>query len=294
MDQTSSLVIVNTRRHAKELFKVAKVKCPEYSVYHLSAQMCPRHRTVVLDVIKELLRFGKPCLLISTQLVEAGVDIDFPCVFREIAGADSLAQAAGRCNREGRMKGLGKVFFFESAEDYALPGFLQMAAAKGNEVLSLSEFSDDPLAPAVVTRYFSLLYDAYRDNQDRLSVLTELLPSTFPRTTTDFLVYKFRTLGENFHLINEPSTSVFIPYGDEGFALCEKLRTTYAIGEQRQIARKLQRFAVSLRSPTPVNREGKPIAEYVHDAYWILTNPTINYDSDFGIVLEDKNEFLSI
>lgn len=290
----SALVIVNTRRHARELFKAARVKFSERPVFHLSAQMCPEHRSEILETVKGLLRFGKPCVLISTQLIEAGVDIDFPCVFREIAGADSLAQAAGRCNREGRMAGLGQVFFFESAEDYSLPGFLGMAAAKGNEILSLPQFSGDLLNPVAVTQYFKLLYDTYRDNQDRINVLTSLIPPDYPTKRRDMLVYKFRTLGKDFHLIDEPSTSVFIPYGSEGLTLCEKLRGTYAIGEQREIARKLQRYAVSLRNPSPCNRDGNPIAELVHDVYWVLTNPHINYDPDFGIVLEDKNEFLSL
>ena len=290
----SALVIVNTRRHARELFKAAREKFLERPVLHLSAQMCPEHRSEILETIKGFLRSGKPCVLISTQLIEAGVDIDFPCVFREIAGADSLAQAAGRCNREGRMAGLGQVFFFDSAEDYSLPGFLGVAAAKGNEVLSLPQFSDDLLNPVAVTQYFKLLYDVYRDNQDRLNVLTSLIPPDYPMKRRDMLVYKFRTLGKDFRLIDEASTSVFIPYGLEGLALCEKLRGTYAIGEQRAIARKLQRYAVSLRSPTPSNRDGNPIAELVHDVYWVLTNPQINYDADLGIVLEDKNEFLSL
>ena len=290
----SALAIVNTRRHAKELFKSARDRFSDRPVFHLSAQMCPEHRSEVLEIVKNLLLSKKPCLLVSTQLIEAGVDIDFPCVFREIAGADSLAQAAGRCNREGRMYGLGQVFFFESAEDFSLPGFLRVAAAKGNEVLALPEFSDDLLAPSAVTRYFGLLYDAYSGNQDRLFVLTELLPDAFPTTRRDMLVYKFRTLGETFHLIDEPSTSVFVPYGAEGRALCEKLRETYAVGEQREIARKLQRYVVSLRSPSPSNCEGKPIAELIHDAYWVLTDPSTNYDLNFGIVLEDKNEFRCI
>ena len=290
----TALVIVNTRRHARCLFEAAEKRFPDRPVFHLSAQMCPQHRADILGAARGLLRFGKPCLLVSTQLIEAGVDIDFPCVFREIAGADSVAQAAGRCNREGRLAGLGNVFLFESAEDFALPGFLNVAAAKGNEVLSLPDFADDLLNPAAVTRYFSLLYDVYRDNQDRLGVLTDLLPATFPEKPRDLLAYKFRTLGESFHLINEPSTSVFVPYGTEGLALCEKLRGTYAVGEQRDIARKLQRYAVSLRNTAPCNREGRPIAELVHDVYWVLTNPDINYDPDFGIVLEDKNAYLSV
>ena len=290
----AALVIVNTRRHARDLFEVARKRCTARPVFHLSAQMCPRHRVEILNVVKGLLRFGKPCLLVSTQLIEAGVDIDFPCVFREMAGADSLAQAAGRCNREGRLPELGHVFFFESSEYLPPPGFLRRAAEKGKEVLSLQAFADDLLVPEAVTRYFELLYKDQEQSLDRLSVLTDLIPPAMPTDRNDFLVYKFRTLGESFRLISEPSTSVFVPYGDEGRALCEKLRGSYAIGEQREIVRKLRRFSVGLRTPNPSNRDGNPIAELVHDTYWVLTSPETNYDEDLGIVFADKNEFLSL
>lgn len=294
---SSALVIVNTRRHARELFEAACVRFPERPVFHLSAQMCPKHRTEILDIVKGLLHFGKPCLLVSTQLIEAGVDIDFPCVFREMAGADSLAQAAGRCNREGKLPEPGNVFFFESAETYSLPGFLAAAAAKGTEVISLPEFADDPLSPELVTRYFELLYRFYGDSPqglDRLSVLTNLIPPAMPASRDDFLVYKFRTLGEQFHLISEPSIQVFVPYGDEGRRLCEKLRGTYATGEQRQIVRKLQRYAVSLRGPEPRDEDGNLIAELVHGTWWVLTSLDQYYDKNFGIRKQAACDLLSV
>ncbi len=292
--QSAALVIVNTRRHARELFEFARTRFPERQIFHLSAQMCPQHRTEVLNLVKNLLSSNKSCLLVSTQLIEAGVDIDFPCVFREMAGADSLAQAAGRCNREGRMHKPGQVLFFESSEDFPPPGFLATAAAKGREVLALSEFANDLLAPSLVTRYFELLYDDQKQSLDRISVLTDLIPPTTPRDRDDFLVYKFRTLGEQFHLISEPSISVFVPYGDEGRELCEALRDTYAVGEQRKIARKLQRYAVSLRGPEPRDENGNLLAELVHETWWVLTSPEQYYDKDFGICKQAKTDYLGI
>lgn len=293
-EHPSALVVVNTRRHARELFEAARVRFPERPVFHLSAQMCPQHRAEILETVKGLLRFGKPCLLVSTQLIEAGVDIDFPCVFRELAGADSLAQAAGRCNREGRLHGPGHVFFFESSENHAPPGFLAVAAAKGGEVLSLPEFADDILAPDLVTRYFELLYADQKQSLDRLSVLSALIPPAMPAGRNDFLVYKFRTLGAQFHLISEPSVSVFVPYGGEGKLLCEKLRGSYAIGEQRKLARKLRRYAVSLRGPEPRDGNGNLLAELVHGTWWVLTSPEQYYDKDFGICNQDKKDLLEL
>lgn len=293
-ENQSALLIVNTRRHAREMFEAAVARFPERRVFHLSAQMCPQHRTEILSCVKELLRSRKPCLLISTQLIEAGVDIDFPCVFREMAGADSLSQAAGRCNREGRLSEPGRVFFFESSEYHSPPGFLASAAAKGNEVLSLEEFQDDLLSPELVTRYFELIYSDQKQSLDRLSVLTDMIPPSMPKDRDSFLVYKFRTLGQQFHLISEPSISVFIPYGDEGRWLCEKLRNTYATGEQRKLARKLQRYAVSIRGPEPLDEDGNPMAEQVHDTWWVLSNVEQYYDKDIGICKQAKNNFLNI
>ena len=296
-DHSSALVVVNTRRHARELFEAARARFSKRPVFHLSAQMCPQHRAEILSFVKELLRSGKPCLLVSTQLIEAGVDIDFPCVFREMAGADSLAQSAGRCNREGRLPEPGRVFFFESSENHSPPGFLAMAAAKGGEVLALQESADDLLSPNLVTRYFELLYRFYfNDKQglDRLSVLSDLIPPSTPKCRDDFLVYKFRTLGEQFHLISEPSISVFVPYGEEGRQLCEELRRTYATGEQRKLARKLQRYSVGLHGPKPLDENGNPLAELVHDTWWVLTNPEQYYDKDFGICKQAKTDYLGV
>ena len=290
----SALVVVNTRRHARELFEAARKRGPERPVFHLSAQMCPQHRAEILDTVKGLLRRGGPCLLVSTQLIEAGVDIDFPCCFRELAGADSLAQAAGRCNREGRLPSPGRVFFFESSENHSPPGFLATAAAKGNEVLALPAFADDLLAPALVTRYFELLYADREQSLDRLSVLSDMLPPTLPAKRGDFLAYKFSTLGNSFRLISDSSVTVFVPYGTEGRRLCEELRGAFAPGDRRRIVRKLARYAVSLHGPEPRGADGRPIAELVHGTWWVLTSPELHYDKDFGISNQAKTDYLGI
>jgi len=122
------LCIVNTRGHARRIFE--RIRDGEEGCYHLSALMCPEHRTATLNKIRSALLDGSPCRVISTQLIEAGVDIDFPVVFRSAAGIDSIAQAAGRCNREGKLLEGGQVFVF-LPEDGTLPGHFRQANISG-------------------------------------------------------------------------------------------------------------------------------------------------------------------
>lgn len=295
-DERQALVVVNTRRHARELYQKASAALEDRPVFHLSAQMCGVHRSDVLNQVRALLAEDKPCLLVSTQLIEAGVDIDFPCVFRDMAGIDSLTQAAGRCNREGRLPDGGRVVLFESA-DYPLPGgTLRTAAQQGWLTLQLPEIADDLLGVRSVEKYFSLLYSGAQkgdaNGMDKYGVLTALLPRKCPRTQDDMLCFKFKTLGETFRLIDSNTTTVIIPYGEEGRDLCEQLRRLFDPSERRDIVRKLQRYTVSLYGCEPLDRDGRPIAERVHDAYWVLTSPEQYYSEDFGVTTEPQEIFL--
>ncbi|WP_419607186.1 CRISPR-associated helicase Cas3', partial [Thiolapillus sp.] len=146
----SVLVIVNTRRQARELHALL----PPGTI-HLSALMCGEHRSDVIAGIKQKLNNGEPMRVVSTQLVEAGVDLDFPVVYRALAGLDSIAQAAGRCNREGRLAS-GEVVVFVPPEP-APPGMMRRAAAKTVSVLAGN--GDDPLARSNFSTFFRLFYD---------------------------------------------------------------------------------------------------------------------------------------
>jgi CRISPR-associated endonuclease/helicase Cas3 len=142
-----ALCVVNTRKHARVLYELLQI---QEGVHHLSALMCPAHRNQVLNRIREELREELPCRVISTQLIEAGVDIDFPIVFRSAAGIDSLAQAAGRCNREGKIEDGGRVFVFIPEE--GLPaGHFRQAAETAEMVL---RHHRDPLSISAVEEYF--------------------------------------------------------------------------------------------------------------------------------------------
>jgi CRISPR-associated endonuclease/helicase Cas3 len=133
LENDKVLCIVNTRKHAKNLFEKLKTA---NGVYHLSTMMCPKHRREVLQEIRDVLQIDTaPCRVISTQLIEAGVDVDFPIVYRSSAGIDSIVQSAGRCNREGKLK-IGEIKVFETIEDYGkVKGWLQKTASVGEEVI---------------------------------------------------------------------------------------------------------------------------------------------------------------
>lgn len=297
-DEPCALVVVSTRRHARGLFLKAQKRFSERMVRHLSAQMCGQHRSDILEEIKRCISVGGSCLLVSTQLIEAGVDIDFPCVCRELAGADSLVQAAGRCNREGRLRGYGRFIVFESS-DYPIPGgYLRMAAQKGAETLGLAELQEDMLGEKTVARYFSMLYaDIQKGNamgMDKYNVLGGLLPRNRPTDLAAMFAFKFRELGEKFKLIDTCNCSMIIPYGEEGNALCEQLRKTYAPSEQRLLVRKLQRYTVSLYGCEPIDKEGNLLADKVHDCYWVMTSPKQYYSSEFGVLTEPKEVSLQV
>ncbi len=224
----SVLCIVNRRDDCRHLFEAM----PEGTI-HLSALMCGAHRSQRIAEIKRRLKDDVPTRVISTQLVEAGVDVDFPVVYRALAGLDSIAQAAGRCNREGRMPGLGKVVVFVPPSKTP-PGHLRQAAEKGRQLLA--ERTDDPLSPDRFTRFFEELYWLKGDGLDRHDILGDLQAG-------GGLEIRFRTAANKFHIIDEAGQApVLVRYG-EGGKLIDVLAHK---GPERWLLRKLQRYTVNL------------------------------------------------
>ena len=157
----SALAIVNTVRHAAELFTALH----DPDAFHLSTRMCGAHRRDVLAEIRQRLRGDQPCRVVSTQLVEAGVDIDFPVVFRALGPLDRIAQAAGRCNREGRLPDKGRVVVFQP-EDDSMPGGAYRTGTDVTETMrseGLIDFTD----PTTFDTYFRILFaDTDADERD--------------------------------------------------------------------------------------------------------------------------------
>ena len=206
--EQGALCVVNTRQDARDLYaELAKRKGD--AAFHLSTWMCPAHRRDVITQIRERLKAKVPTYVVSTSLIEAGVDLDFPAVFRALAGLDSLAQAAGRCNREGKLA-RGQVYIFEAPKPCVM-GTLQKAIFAAN---LLSEgLEEAPHHPAAFTAFFKEYFNGLNDRgEDLLKKLQN------PRNL------RFRDVSEHFRMIpGEGEETIFVPYGESHAVLAEAL-----------------------------------------------------------------------
>lgn len=227
------LCIVNRRQDCRDLHDLM----PEGTI-HLSALMCGAHRSDVIAQIKQRLQNGQPIRVISTQLVEAGVDIDFPVVYRAMAGLDAIAQAAGRCNREGALEANGQVHVFVPPTDPPR-GMLSDAEQAGREVLRQLAPEKHPLDPDCMTRYFQCFYNRVARHDAGYDEGDILRDKLCPNRGFEFA---FRSASEAFQLIQDGYRPVIVPYGN-GAELIERLRAGY-IG--RDTLRQAQRFTVTL------------------------------------------------
>lgn len=221
------LCIVNTRRDCHDLFSLM----PEGTI-HLSALMCGAHRSKIIAEIKTRLAAGSPIRVISTQLVEAGVDIDFPVVYRALAGFDSIAQAAGRCNREGKLP-VGEVHVFTPPKP-APVGLLRKGEDTTKELRAIDL---DPNQPDAFTRYFDLFYS-------RLNTTGEIeFHDLLVKDVNPDLHFQFRTAAEKFRLIDDTAQRpVIVRYGDSDKWI-QRLRFE---GPHRELMRRLQRYTVNI------------------------------------------------
>ncbi len=235
------LCIVGTRAQARDLFKSLQASTDPTTLFHLSALMCPAHRTARLAEIKAALKAG-PCRVVATTVVEAGVDIDFPVVWRQMAGLDSIAQAAGRCNREGRQaKEDARVHLFE-VEGWNSIRELRPNEAAAREVL---RHHDDPLGLTAMRAYFEALYDmraqGQRDGLDREGIMA----MTNARAAK--CEWPFADIANAYKLIESAMEPVIVPWDDPAVAALAELADPSIASENiRGAARKLQPYIVNI------------------------------------------------
>ncbi len=263
------LCIVNTRTHARKLYDALK---KTENCYHLSARMCPVHRRKKIAEIKECLKEGKDCRVISTQLIEAGVDIDFPVVYRTMTGIDSIAQAAGRCNREGKLP-MGDVFVFKSTERHGkATSWQNLTAEVGEMVLKKDE---DPLSLSTVSAYFRQLYRYKAEGGlDEKKILM-----AFEERSGE-LAFPFEDVGDAFSIIEEGTKDLIIPYDDTALTTIQDLRDTDC---PWRYVRQLQGYNVSIYQNEFRELERSKGVEFIGDRFYVLKSRD-DYSDETGLM----------
>ncbi len=266
-----ALAIVHKRRDAQDLWRACESMQPREQI-HLSAAMCPHHRREVLARIRRLLLEGEPCRVVSTQLVEAGVDVDFPVVYRAMAGLESLAQSAGRCNREGRLENGGRFVVFNPPTEP--PGLLKLhrdiarARLAAEPRLDLSE-------PETFRKYFDQLYATRNLDTRGIQTLRSSL--------------RFREVASTFRMIDDAGETVFVPHGEQGR---EAIRVLRYGGINRGVLRDLQPFGVSVFPHALMELRRQGAVELIHESIWVLVSD-LHYDANLGLVFEaDPTEMI--
>ncbi len=265
-----ALCIVNTRKHAKGLFD----QLTGDGCFHLSTLMCPTHRKEILTTIRELLKSGQPCRVISTQVMEAGIDVDFPVGYRALAGLDSIIQAAGRVNREAKNAN-GDMFVFDPETPFIkkTPIFIKQGASVAINILR--DFSDDPASVQAIDTYFKMLNNL----QDKNAFDVKKILSYFKNTGE--LDFDFKKAAEEFSLIENNTVAVVIPYNDEVKKLLEQARYHPF---PFKFARQLQMYTVNIYENEFKKLQSKGVIETYNETYEVLTNSDF-YNEQTGLIL---------
>lgn len=301
-DKQSLLIILNTKKAVLNVYQQLK-ETPNCLVYHLSTSMCPQHRKDILKEVKKKLKEKKEKVIcISTQLIEAGVDISFECVIRSLAGLDSIAQAAGRCNRHAESE-KGIVYIIR-AKDEALSKLPEIGLGQEvteEDVLSRSELAEDLLSPAAIQTYFEFyLSKAGRKikmTDSKLNVeLIELLnhsqkyiaaiPSNHQKT---LMTSMFKTLESHFEVIEAPTTAILVPYG-KGQELISNLNEDVRDYDKlNEYLKKAQQFSVNVYRHTlqDLAAEGL-IVSLFNDSIYALKDG--GYHEEYGLEAEGEGK----
>ena len=303
----SCLFIVNTKKWAQKLYQYCKGQnVPPEALFHLSTNQCAAHRKAIFDTIKARLKNGKPVICISTQLIEAGVDISMACVIRALGGLDSIAQAAGRCNRHGEKEGKGQVWVLNLQEQDFTLILPDIQAGKTHAERVFRDFAgQDILQPAAMERYFEYYFYQRSDEMSysvKNSATGSLLDWLSDNTLNPYgeknnkrnkpfplLMQSFKSAGRAFQAIDAPTHAVIVPYG-EGAELIAKLCGEWDPKEMHRTLQKAQRYSVNvfpnvwgkLQKENALHEtiEGSGIY-YLNERY---------YNDEFGLSLDETSE----
>lgn len=311
----SVLIVVNTKKSARGLYDQLKGSDLKGG-FHLSTDMCPQHRLDVLETIKDRLEKNLPTICVSTQLIEAGVDIDFGSVIRYLAGLDSIAQAAGRCNRHGLRK-RGNVFVVDP-RDESLGNLeeIRIAAETAQRVLdefkaSPARFGNDLLSPAAMEQFYTYYFYDRKDKMDypvtstssvgREDDLFTLLSTNsksveaFRRINNGqqpslFLKQSFQTAAQCFRAIDSSTIGVIVPYGAEGKQIIADLCAAFEVEKQYKLLKQAQRYSVNVYEGVFKNLAENGIINEVQNGTGVFFLDSQYYSNEFGLSREIVSE----
>jgi len=309
----SCLVIVNTKKNAQAVYDACS-KITDYPVYHLSTSMCPAHRMEKLTEMRK--KLGKdPLICVSTQLIEAGVDVDFGSVIRFVAGLDSIAQAAGRCNRNG-LRAIGKVFVINPAKE-TIDSLVDIKVGKEISERILYEMKqadfgllNEVIHPATMDRYFQYYFYnrasemSYPVDVGRNDNLLEILSTNSisvgeycrvnGRQPDIYFRQSFKAAADAFKAIDAPTQGIVVPYSDKGKKIVADLFSQFAVEQQFEILKKAQRYTVNV-FPNVIKRlqEVRAIREVPEIGVLVLSDPRY-YHPEFGLSTEMVKEYDSL
>ncbi len=307
-EKGNCLVIVNTKDWAQKLYISCKEKSPGFSIYHLSTNLCPKHRKDIFANINHKLDKCEPLLCISTQLIEAGVDIDFSSVIRFVAGLDSIVQAAGRCNRNNKRETADVLVINPDSESI---GFL--TDIKEGKDVALRIFNEQPDAdytsPQIMDKYFYYYFykrsddmryniskSFYGRDENLLSLLSDNASNPGKTATPTYLLRQsFMDAGKIFKTINAPTQAIIVPYQD-GVEIIGELCShsiTYDPNKFYQLLRKAQRFSINIFPKVFQELRNVNALRKIRPGEEIFYLDEKFYSDEFGLVM-DGNAQISL
>ena len=303
----SCLFIVNTKKWAQELYQYCKAQnVPPEALFHLSTHQCAAHRKAIFDTIKARLENKQPIICISTQLIEAGVDISMACVIRALGGLDSIAQAAGRCNRHGEKEGKGQVWVLNLQEQDFTRILPDIQAGKTHAERVFRDFAgQDILQPAAMERYFEY-YFYQRSDEMSYSVKNSATGSLLDWLSDNalnpygeknnkrskplpLLMQSFKSAGRAFQAIDAPTHAVIVPYG-EGAELIAKLCGEWSPQEMHRTLQKAQRYSVNVFPNVWGKLQKENALHETIEGSGIYYLKERYYNDEFGLSLDETSE----
>lgn len=303
----SCLFIINTKKWAQELYQYCqRQNVPPETLFHLSTNQCAAHRKAIFDTIKARLENKQPVICISTQLIEAGVDISMACVIRALGGLDSIAQAAGRCNRHGEKEGKGQVWVLNLQEQDFTLILPDIQAGKTHAERVFRDFAgQDILQPAAMERYFEY-YFYQRSDEMAYSIKNSATGSLLDWLSDNalnpygeknnkrskplpLLMQSFKSAGRAFQAIDAPTHAVIVPYG-EGAELIAKLCGEWNPKEMYRTLQKAQRYSVNVFPKVWEQLQDENAIYETIKGSGIYYLDECHYSNEFGLSLDKTSE----